>query len=130
MIWLLSLFSAYRRVVAMLDDERRARALAEDQRDAVQEQVGWLRKQVEQAQQAERNALQMTINFSMQRQYGVAPYPEAPKLPDRLTTIQDATPIESDVVRPEIAQRRQIDKFREQFSERLEKARGKTPRVA
>lgn len=68
----------------------------------LQGQIHELRSEVERwreeaadARQNERTAYQMLVNIEMQLKYGIAPYPQAPKLPERLVSRDAGGPVDS-----------------------------------
>lgn len=81
-----------------LVQEREARLLLEGQLTATRSQLDWLREQVVEAQRNERTLYQTGVNAQFQTKYGIAPFPDAPKIPDSLTGFEMPTQIEPDYV--------------------------------
>jgi hypothetical protein len=78
--WLLKLFP---HLAVSLADSEAARLRSEDRCAFLEGEVQWMRDRVDASHREEMLAVKALANFGMQTAYGVVPYPDAAKLPDR-----------------------------------------------
>lgn len=93
---------------------------------ALEEELAVLRRQLVEALANERKAYQMQVNIAMQQRYGLAPYPEAPKLPDQFEEkVQVPTPIGTNFVHASTIAQQKTREFKELFQARLKDSSGR-----
>jgi hypothetical protein len=98
--------------------EREARLLIEGQLVAQRGEIDYLRETATAAAANERKVYQMQVNVNMQTKYGITPFPEAPAIPDSLTS-QVQKPIQTDYVAARNLQAAAWSAFRQEAQSRF-----------
>jgi hypothetical protein len=100
---------------------------ASDARFELQGEVRALRGEVERmkedlsaSQKHERDAYQMLVNVDYQLKYGFAPFPDAPKLPEKLETHDTGGPVDSGYVPGRMLVEQGLAASREDFNKWLD----------
>jgi hypothetical protein len=132
--WLLNLFPSHRALLSDLQDAQAQNLRLQDRLDTVEAERARIWNELQTALKGERDALQMAVNEHWQRQYGVAPYPDAPHIPAKMATVQEGGPVPISRTYGFTRVSRQIDRFRNEYAARLKGAvkdgHPETPTVA
>lgn len=117
MIAFLRWFPAFRQIERQLHETSIAREGLQGEVHALRGEVERLREDLSKSHETERKAYQMLINVDFQMRYGIAPYLDAPKLPEGRAPASDEQILDTGYVNMS----RVVDAARAEEREKLKK---------